>query len=301
MSSISAAGNKAVAARERFSSPLAALGIALSFILLLFALFPAKKIIEGIDRGSDLSPVALDYRESMLRRRPGDTGLRLDLAEDFSRTGQYHKALRILDGFAGRPPGEYGSRCLMDRCLALKGLLASIKPGSEEARQARQEFTATARELAASGASPQQLLRLALEEKSIGDWESARYLMRRYVIGTALNPELADFYPTADTNLPGGKFRENADMYFSAMGEARTLKARRALFMKGVRSLQAGGLPAEALEAGEKHLGGLESDRRTLVFMANTALAADRPRIAQFFVKRALGMELRAESADVRP
>jgi hypothetical protein len=74
------------------------------------------------------------------------------------------------------------------------------------------------------------------------------------------------------------------------MKGARNVAERRILFMKGVGSLVAGNLPAEALKEGEANLAGLQSDREALLFMTKIGLAAGKPGAAQRFIAGALGM-----------
>ena len=290
MSSGSNAGDTG-AARERFSSPLAALGIALSFFLLLLVLFPEKRIVRGIDDTSELTPVALDYRESMLRLHPADAGLRVKLAEALEKTGRYRKALQTLNGFAAYPQGGYRNRYLLARCLALNGILTSKGSEESDGKLMLEDLSRTARELADDGAAPEQILHMAMVERDMGDVNGARYLVRKYVLATALSTKLTDLSSFAKTSGGAGKAWESAAFYFSAMSMQLSPGARRALFVKGVRSLQSGGLPVEALDAGGKYLGTLGTDRDTLLFMANVALSADRPRIAEFYIKKALGMK----------
>jgi len=71
MNSVSNA-DKYVELRERFSGPFVSMGIMLAFLLLLFFLFPEKKIMESMSKSPETSSVALNYREAMLRTRPAD-------------------------------------------------------------------------------------------------------------------------------------------------------------------------------------------------------------------------------------
>ncbi len=286
---------KSNSARERFSTPLAALGIALAFLLLLLALFPEKNILKGIDKTSDLSPVAMNYQESVLRRHPADTALRLRLVHEFLKIGRYEKALKILEG-PPKPASPAAQRWfLADRCQALYGMLLTMNPGTTARDRVAQDFSATATKLAQSGASPPQMLRLAEEEQRLGEKKTARAMLGRYLRANALHKGLTDL--ASFVHAPAGvdPYRERADLYFSAMKNEPARTICRALFMKGVRSMLAGGSPLAALILGEEHLGRLEKDQRTLEFMTNVSLAANRPRLAQWYIKKALGMSAGAK------
>jgi hypothetical protein len=82
------------------------------------------------------------------------------------------------------------------------------------------------------------------------------------------------------------------------MKEAKGLTERRALFMRGVLVLQSGNLAGEALAAGEANIYGVEPDRQVLLFMTRIALAAGKPAIAEFYIRKALGMGRRHSAAN---
>lgn len=254
MLSKQSAGNRAKN-RERFSDPLLSFGIVFLFLLLLFALFPEKRIIETMGRSSARSPLVLGYREAFLRTRPADIELRLKLAEGFTDSSQFERALKVLDEHEGSW-GKHREDYLRLRCRALTGLMGSSAMNAAERKKLQDDYFRVVREL------------------------------------DSLNPAL----PARETSVAaaGGmspeSYREQARGFFRAMKEAGSVAKRRDLFMKGVRSLQAGNLPVEALAAGEANISGLESDRETLLFMTKIALAAGKPAAAQRYISRALGM-----------
>lgn len=241
--------------RERFSDPLLSFGIVLLFLLLLFALFPEKRIMETMARSPAKSRLVLSYREAFLRTMPYDSGLRVKLAEGLTESGQFKRALKVLDEHEGTWL-KHREGYLKVRYRALKGRLESkaLTPG--ERNQLQDEFSRVAREL--DSVNPAFLAR----EKSLA---------------------------TAGTTAPES-YLERARRYFGAMKEAGSVAKRRELFMKGVKALQSGNLPVEALTEGEANMTGLESDRETLLFMTRIALGAGRPAAAQRFISRALGM-----------
>jgi hypothetical protein len=256
VSSDSNADNKG-GARERFSRPFVSLGIVLAFLLLLFALFPEKGIIETMARLSDKSPLALGYREAILRTRPGDMEYRLKLVDGLLDTGQFSRALRILDDFKGQLPSAFAASYLGARCRALRGILADSGITDSDRQRLKLVFSRTVGELAVI--SPEALDR----EVPVAQIISGK-------------PETC---------------RENARLFFRPMKEVRGVTERRTLFMKGVLSLQACNLAGEALSAGASNMSGLESDQRTLLFMTKAALAAGKPQVAEYYITRALAVD----------
>ena len=240
--------------RERFSNPLLSFGIVLLFLLLLYALFPEKRIMETMARSPARSRLVLSYREAFLRTRPADSGLRIKLAEGLTETEQFARALKILDEHQGswrKRREDY----LKVRYRALKGRLSTGTMTAAERNYLGDECSRVAREL------------------------------------NAINPGfLAQARSAASVGTTPDYYRERARGFFRSMKESDSVAKRRVFFMKGVKSLQAGNLPVEALAEGEANIHGLESDRDTLLFMTRIALAAGKPGIAQRFVSRALGM-----------
>lgn len=85
-------------------------------------------------------------------------------------------------------------------------------------------------------------------------------------------------------------YRHRAQSLFEQMNAAASLEQRRALFFRAIRVLQEGNLLLEALAAAEAHLGPLAADRETLIFLTRLALSANRPDLAQNYIRRALGL-----------
>ncbi len=241
-------------ARERFSDPFLTFGIVLLFLLLLFALFPEKRIIETMGRSPARSRLVLSYREAFLRTRPYDSALRIKLAEGLTESEQFVRAMKVLDEHQGSWRKQREGY-LKVRYRALKGRLSTGTMTAAERNYLEDECSWVAREL------------------------------------TAINPGfLAQAQSVAPVGTTPDSYRERAREFFGSMKEAGSVAKRRDLFMKGVKSLQAGNLPVDALSEGEANMSGLESDRDTLLFMTRIALAAGKPEIAQRFISRALGM-----------
>jgi len=249
------AENKATA-RERFSDPLFSFGIVLLFLLLLFALFPEKRIMETMAHSPARSRLVLSYREAFLRTRPHDGDLRIKLAEGLTDSGQFKRALTVLDEHEGTW-SRHREGYLKVRYRALKGRLESGAMTEADRRRFQGEYLRVARELGSVAPA---------------------FLAREKSTATA-----GGFGPES--------YRERARGFFRSMKEAGSVAQRRDLFVKRVKTLLAGNLPVDALTEGEANMSGLEEDRETLLFMTRTALGAGRPAAAQRFISRALGMQ----------
>jgi polysaccharide biosynthesis protein PelB len=282
--------------RERFSGPFVSLGIMLAFMLLLYFLFPEKEIMESMAKSAESSAVALNYREAMLRARPADINLRMEFAEGLAESGQFPRALHVLNECEGSVGKESRLRYLGVRYRVLKGILFSAAADAGERNRLAGDFSRVVRELAESGAVSREVGRMAWEAGAMGDNGTAAILLRRYAALNAGRRQGGDPLPPLAEGSPD-HYREEARLCFVSMKKAKGLSERRALFMRGVQVLRSGNLAGEALAAGEANIDGVGPDRQVLLFMTRIALAAGKPAIAERYIKKALGMERREVKA----
>lgn len=277
--------------RERFSPPLAAVGIFCAFLAVLALLFPKQGLELILDKGDDAA--TRRYRESLLRVHPGDSGLRMEVALGLQHSGQYTRVLETLAPLRMAPlsPGQRLKVAEL-RYLALNAMLGKTRPHGPDWRRLRPEVIAAARELAGPATPTWRWRQLAADARQSGDMESWREYSLRAEPPSAPPPGPSDPFAAA---LARGDYRRAASLCFEQMQGSGNLVARRELFMRGVRTLQAGNLPQEAFAQGESHLGALAGDRATLIFLTRVGLSANQPARAQALIRRALGM--RRESA----
>ncbi len=279
--------------RERFSTTTVVLGTFSAFILLLALLFPKERLTDILGRSHAGDPATIRYLEAMLRVHPENSPLRMRLAGLFVESGAPRKALEVLDGFRKGLSAIDQRKMLELRYRALKEILATTGQRNVEWRRYQAAFSATVRELAKESTKVPELRAYAADARETGDLETWRDLSRR---ADALSPPppaphegtvAGDPYTLA---LAKGDYRAAAAICFNGMKQASSLGQRRQLFIKGVRTLQSGNLPVEALDAGERHLDGLSGDRETILFLTRIGLAAGKPERAQQIIKRALKM-----------
>ena len=265
--------------RERFATPLNVLGIFCSFILVLVMLYPEQGLLGVLSGGDDAATIR--YREALLRIRPDDNDLRLKVAGSLVRSGSYSRALEVLSVF--KPGLSLDQQHLVKelRYATLKNLYIRAIRGEAEWLRLQTLFLAAARELAGSDPPAWLLKGFAVDARKAGDQKAGQEFDRQ--AKASINAQQLQATEKLD-------YRTIAAQYFELMKKAETLAKRRELFFSGVRTLQAGNLPLEAFDAGEKHLNGLATDRPTLIFLTRVGLAAGQPARAQRIIKRALGM-----------
>ena len=295
MRSQSTADNFEISKRERFATPLSIIGIFCAFILVLVLLYPEQGLLGVLGGGDDA--VTIRYREALLHMRPKDTELRFKVAGSLVRYGSPRRALDVLAAFPADLTKDQRQKVLELRYMALRDLFAQSTDNLVEWRRLRALVAAAALELAGSSPPAWRLRMFAEDARKARDEESWQIYSRKAAAKEAIEHASPD--DEASKAQMAGDYRKAAAICFNWMKQADALEKRRALFFRAVRTLQAGNLPKEAFEAGELNIGGLYSDRATLIFLTKVGLAAGQSARAQQLVERALGMEIAKPQAEV--
>ncbi|MSM38413.1 MAG: hypothetical protein GJT30_02140 [Geobacter sp.] len=294
--------NRTSAQRERFASPMAVAGMFLSFVLLLVVLYPEREILALLRTGELGSPVAMHYLRALAGIRPNDGALQLSYAEALVAAKRFSSALPVLDLAAAHLPPSQQRHCLELRLVILQGLLRETPANAPNRQVLEAYFSVTARQLAGSGSSLEDLRRYLGQARFAGAAEALSYLEGKVTPHGTANSRLdipnLPSEETPESALAAGDYRKSAQLYFDAMASEPDQLQRRRLYLKGVRTLQAGNLVEEALAAADQYMGAIQVDRDTLIYLTRLALAANRPAKAQEYVKRALGEKTRAEGGN---
>jgi hypothetical protein len=287
MRSRSTADNPETVKRERFATPLSVIGIFFAFILVLVLLYPEQGLLGVLGTSDDATTIR--YQEALLRIRPDDTELRFRVAGSLVRSGSPRRALDLLSGVPAGMTAAQKHLLIELKYMALKNLFAHSEPGSSEWLRLKPLVASAAIELGGKNPPAWRLRDFANDARKAGDLE----LLQEYSQKVAAMEFQGNAQPNDEAAKAqiAGDYRRGAAICFEQMKQADTLAKRRELFFRAVRMLQAGNLPKEAFEAGERNLNGLYSDRATLIFLTRVGLAAGQPARAQRLVRRALGME----------
>jgi len=287
MRSQSTADNPDTPKRERFATPLSVIGIFFAFMLVLVLLYPEQGLLGVLGASDDATTIR--YREALLRIRPNDTALRLRVAGSLVRSGSSRRALEVLSGVPAGITGAQKHLLVELKYLALKSMFAQSAPGSIEWLRLKPLVALAATELGGKNPPAWRLRDFANDARKAGDMEaSQKYSQKLVAMENLVNAAPDDEVTKVQTT---GDYRKAASICFELMKQTDTLAKRRELFFRAVRMLQAGNLPKEAFEAGERNIDGLYSDRTTLIFLIKAGLAAGQPDRAQRLARRALGME----------
>jgi hypothetical protein len=289
--------------RQRLFSP-AAIAVLGAIVALTLALaFPRVKLESRLLGGADADSLAIAYLEAWLRVDPDNADVLSELTREYLKGQRTADASRIIERLArSRDPGARQTALAIRVSLAQQNLYA-LAP-HDPARAARlAELDALLHDATQYAWDREQLEALARQARALNDGALADRFYQQLI---ALDPGHANRWriASAEVELGSGHYREAADAWFAAQAGARSLDERRALFLAGVRALQAGNLLPQALDAANRHIGDLADDPDTLRYLAKLALAAGRPDVAEVYAKRLLKMSLRRfrdEDEDGRP
>lgn len=281
--------NKPPAQRERFASPLAVCGLIGAGLLLLLMLYPEKELLKLLSAPSVTTPAQQRYLEILVHLRSDDADLALTLARSYLADNLSGKAESIITHLPAELSPRQAKTALTLQYEARRQKLKRLRPGDSRWPAFQQEYAGQVEKLVQAGATPAELGHYLADAKSMGDKRTTTrleaLLQKRAERVTVTAPERL----TAESALAKGDYRAAAAIRFQEMKKVPLVEKRK-YFLEGVRILQSGNLLVEALAEAEKHLAPLADDRETLMFLSRLALAANRPDLAQYYIRRALGI-----------
>jgi len=277
------------AARARLLSPGALVALVVLVLVALAVLFPRQTLLEQMRREKSPDPLAVAYLTSLLRTRPDDAELRLQLARQQLALGDAAGSLRTLAALSAGAEAPVRQRAGLLELQALNQQLlrlpAGARRGVTDGRRAQALVTA----LAPLDWPASDLAFLAAQARAVGEPTLATKLTQR-IMDADRDLPLTWFTQTADEAIGVGDFRLAATVLFAAQARAPARGQQRLFFLRGVKTLQSGDLLKEALAAADAHVGDLIDDETVLLYLTELARSAnDLPR-AERYARRLLRM-----------
>lgn len=267
--------------RQRLFHPAWVLGFGAAVLLTLLAAFPFQRLSEQL-RHADLNQALAErYIIVLLKTDPGNAELRLTLIRQLLRNGKLDEAETWLKTVRA---GDRGADYEIAR---LELQLTRIRRLSQDDPRARQVILNALTHLATANVSPRQIEGLGDMAVALHDDDLALRVYRR-LARTDAGIDSRVLANKGDHLLGLGHYRLAAELYFLAQDNALGADARLQFLLRGLRTLQAGGLLKEAVVAGERRGGEFMQARDYLVFMIRLALAANDPGAADRFSRRLL-------------
>jgi hypothetical protein len=279
--------------RARLISPWALAGLAILIGVALKLLFPEAVLLRLLIDAPRDSPLTVSYLANLHALDPADPQAAILLARSRLTQGRSAEALALVSQHARSEDAQV-------RRAAQRVRLDALRAERVHAAHAADAKTMSAALADAVRASLEQrldrdeLLQLAEDAAAAGDATLQRSIHTRLIA----QQTDADWLAAAARRFLGrGDYRFAAQLFFAARQRAIDPRRARDFYLDGVRALQSGNLPGEALAAAEAELGRLAEDESVLLELARLGLAAGKPEAAARFMKQLL---LRQPGADAR-
>jgi Tfp pilus assembly protein PilF len=270
------------AARARLLSPGALVALAILVLVGLAAVFPRSTLLQQVKQGGGPDPLAVSYLTNLLKTRPGDTELRLQLATQKLALGDDAGALETLRPLTDSTDPAVRSQAQLLELKALTAQIAHLPPGARYGVTAGKRARGLLAALAPLDWPLPDLTFLATQARAAGEPALAASLYKRIMDSDRELPP-AWFTQTADESLGAGDYQLAASILFAAQARATTRAGQREFFLRGVKTLQSGNLVKEALAAADAHAGDLLDDEAVLIYLAQLARSAnDLPRAERY-------------------
>lgn len=249
-------------------------------------LYPRDQLIKQVTESTAENPLSRSYLDNLIKAEPDNLTLQIQKAQNQIQAGRFQEARALLQR-ANQQAAPALRIEIAQALIALHEKQVFSRPPAQ--RQAylpalRQALTA----MSTLELNPQQREQLADKAIAYGHPELAIELYQGLALKAAPHVASSWLQKAARAALSLGHYQHASARYFEAQVLAPDHDASRALFIAGVRALQAGNLPADALTAAEKQAGKLLDDPEILEFLVRLALAANRSDRAEWYVKKLL-------------
>jgi len=267
-------------------------GLIFAFVVITFLLgvffFPKQEILRRVENQKIADRAAKEYVDNLIQLYPHNKSLKLVRADQNIKLGDIAKAVKEIVPFVVARPAtkeEWQAFWLYYQIVRIETYATpEVSPMRGVGLKKMQEMLGQLINHITSGS---QLVVLANDAIALGKPDMALLLYQR-MLNVDLDENVRVYVKAAKFALSQGDYRLSSELYFIAKNEATTVEDKRMYLIAGLKSLQSGDLLVEAVNAAEKHVGDLSDDRATLIFLTKLALAANKPELAEKYVKKAI-------------
>jgi|GEM_PF-5709055 len=271
--------------REVFIRTHQLIGFVLLIVIALWLFYPEENLMKHIDHAETVDPITINYLENLMLLYPEQERVILSLAHAYIKSGRMQEAHMLLQEKHYKRP--YAAQWLLYRLLRHQHFSKSTPNARDQVQLLRENIIS----LAKAPLAPHQQIRLAQDAEALSMSHEALTLYHKILthgetLSKTRKAKLAK--RAAKLALSHRHYQQCADFYSTALKLSDTLDTRRDAFVKGVQCLQAGDMIDKAMTYAKTHMGKLSHDKKTLMFLTELALAANKPAIAQEHMKRLL-------------
>lgn len=275
--------------RERLLSPWSILLLTGSVLGVLVILFPQESFRREVAKSDRMDAVSLAFARALVSALPEHQGLRLALAQRYLATGEFDAARQtVAPLLKSGDPGLVGDAKLLLFHVTERETYA-FPEGSPARAEGLMRLRAQLADLFARSWTAKQWAELGERALKLGERQYAMTAYQR-LAGMPGEEATAWTIKAAEMALAQGEHRLASRLYLEACDKSTALEQRRAAFLYGLKALQAANLLDEALQVAEDHIGQLREDEPTLLYLVMLARMANRPALAERYVKVLLRM-----------
>lgn len=254
--------------------------------LLALAFYPARPIKNALLANTKPEAVALFYLSQMLKQNPNNEQYRIAFAEQLIGNKKWNQAEEQISYLEKIPDTEVVVSLLQYQLKYTKYFVLTNRTNRKKAILALQNDMETIRSLSLNNTQLQNMANIAVTI-NLPDIATEFY-QRLNADHHITDPN--ELRKIAKIALYGSKYAVSAEYYIMASQHAATLDLKRRDTLDAIKVLLAGNLYNNAATLIANIPADIANNKQMLVYLTQFALAANRPDLAQGFIRRALFM-----------
>ncbi|NOT18334.1 MAG: tetratricopeptide repeat protein [Sulfuriferula sp.] len=274
-------------ARPRLITPLNLTGLVVAVSAVLFLLYPQQRISQQLSTSNQVDAVSLQYMRSLLTTEPDNHTLRLQLAQAYTKIGQYDLALKTLRQLYTNTQPQWREAAYLTQ-IDILSKIAFAAPANSTLRKEKLAQLHTALQQAAPHIyQTRALAQFAQKAEAIGDIQLAELSINK-LIRTNKTATLIDH--AARLALANGHYLHSAQYSWQAMQLSETPADQRRYLLQALDTLQSGGIGHIGLDWVQQLPPAQWQTPDTLYKLTKLALASNRPAQADAFALQLTGL-----------
>lgn len=275
-------------------SPWTIAGFGLAVGLGLVLVYPHTSLEQRFStaaNGARPDQLTVEYLKVFLKAQPKADSLRAELVKQLVLLGLYDEARKQLVLLRQAPDQRYQLTADWYEYQMLESETYAQAEDSPERKRLMAQLQAFQRELLKQPLDAGQLQTVAqraLAQGDIATGTAALQLLAKNPSTLSVDQDVA----SALQSLALGDYRSSAAFYFRAMDGSTNIDKQREYYLSALRTLQAGGLYNEVIVAADDHIGPLNRDKATLLFLARLAQSSNKLDAAERYIKQLLKLSL---------
>ena len=279
------------APRPRLVTPFGLIGLVVAVGVVLVLLYPQRFLLEQVRSGVKVDEVSLQYMRNLLATEPDNHALRLELARDYAKLGQFEKALELLQPLYALP--KWREEAAVKQIDILEMMLWQALPGSADRENKLSRLRQALYENEGRIFNADALRHLAEAAGQAGEAGLVQRTIERLV---RISPDQASLGLAARVAEGAGQYLESAGYQWRACQLLSDQSLKTACILQTIRILQSGGLGRQGLQWVQQLPPNEWQRPEVLYSLTRLALAANLPAEADEFSAKLIAQEQSSDS-----